>query len=204
MKKIINLLFMSLVSMTVSAQSAGFLYGQIPALPQTSAYLSGDTTVINHFSQIMFELQEQCNKEILKLEKESEQNKDAIRDTSAAQGGLTTKEGKALANNPTAATAGIITKNITGMNIAELEKMVAQMEGLSEKEQETIAMQMYTKTKPRTQKTSIAYIQYLENTTSGQVRCDELKAIADNSLLELEKQAKTISDKLQTGKWLME
>lgn len=204
MKKIINLLLLSLVSATVSAQSAGFLYGQIPPLPQTSAYLSGDTTIIHRFSQIMFELQEQCNKEILKLEKESAQSKDAIRDAAAAQGGLTTKEGKALANNPTAKTAGQITKNITGMNVSELEKMAAQMEGLSEKEQEQMAMQMYAKTKPRTQKTSVAYIQYLENTKLGHARCAELKATAGNALEELEKQAKTISDKQQMGKCLME
>src|SRR5574344_892593 len=204
MKKIINLLFMSLVSATVSAQSAGFVYGQIPSLPQTFAYLSGDTIAINRFSQIIFELQEQCNKEILKLEKESEQNKDAISDAATAQGGLTTKEGKTLSHNPTAATAGQITKNITGMNVAELEKMAAQMEDLSEKEQEAMAMQIYAKTKPRTQKISVAYIQYLENTKSGQARCAELKATADNALEELEKQAKTISDKQQIGKWLRE
>lgn len=204
MKKIINLLLLSLISVATSAQSAGFLYGQIPTLPQTSAYLLGDTVVRNRFSQIMFELQKQCNKEILKLEKESEQNKDAIRDAAAAQGGLTTKEGKALANTLTAKTAAQITKNITGMNVAELEKMAAQMEGLSEKEQEAMAMQMYVKIKPRTQNTSVAYIKYLENTKSGQARCAELKAIADNALEELEKQTKIISDKQQTGKWLME
>lgn len=204
MKKIINILLMSLVSATVSAQSAGFLYGQIPTLPQTSAYLSGDTVAINRFFQIFFELQEQCNKEIAKLEKESEQNKDAIRDAAAAQGGLTTKEGKALANDPSAKTAGQITKNITGMDVAELEKMAAQMEGMSEKEQEAMAMQMYAKTKPRTQKTSTAYIQYLENTKLGGQRCSELKATADKALEALEKQAKIVAEKQQMGKWRME
>lgn len=204
MKKIINLLLLSLISVTASAQSAEFLYGQIPTLPQTSAYLLGDTVVINRFSQMMFELQEQCNKEILKLEKESAQSKDAIRDAAAAQGGLTTKEGKALANNPTAKTAGQITKNITGMSVSELEKMAAQMEGLSEKEQEAMAMQMYAKAKPRTQKTSVAYIQYLENTKLGAQRCNELRATADKALEALEKQVAIVAEKQQMGKWLME
>lgn len=204
MKKIMYFLTMSLISVSVSAQSVGFIYGQIPSLPQTSAYLSGDTTVLNRSKQIMFELQEQCNKEILRLEKESGQNNDAVRDAAATQGGLTKKEGKALANAPTAATAGQITRNITGMNLSELEKMAAQMEGLSEKEQEAMAMQMYARTKPRTQKTSLAYIQHLENTKSGQARCAELKASADNALEELERQSKAIGDKQQIGKFLME
>lgn len=204
MKKIINILIMSLVSATVSAQSAGFLYGQIPPLPQTSAYLAGDTVIINRFSQIIFELQEQCNKEIAKLEKESEQNKDAIRDAASAQGGLTTKEGKALANTPTDKTASQITKNITGMSAAELEKMAAQMEGMSEKELEAMAMQMYAKAKPRTQKTSVAYIQYLENTKLGAQRCNELRTTADKALEALEKQVAIVAEKQQMGKWLME
>lgn len=204
MKKIINILIMSLVSATVSAQSAGFLYGRIPTLPQTSAYLLGDTVIINRFSQIIFELQEQCNKEIAKLNKESEQNKDAIRDAASAQGGLTTKEGKALANDPTDKTAGQITKNITGMSAAELEKMAAQMEGMSDKELEAMAMQIYAKAKPRTQKTSVAYIQYLENTKLGAQRCNELRATADKALEALEKQVAIVAEKQQMGKWLME
>lgn len=204
MKKIINILLMLLVSVTVSAQSAGFLYGQIPPLPHTSAYLSGDTVVINRFSQIVSELYDQCNKEIAKLEEESEQNKDAIRDATSAQGGLTTKEGKALANNPTDKTASQITKNITGMNAAELEKMAAQMEGMSDKELEAMAMQMYAKAKPRTQKTSAAYIQYLENTRLGVQRCNELRATADKALEALEEQAKIVAEKQQMGKWLLE
>ncbi len=204
MKKIINLLLMSLVSGTVSAQSAGFLYGRIPTLPQASSYLSGDTVVINRFSQLIFELREQCNKEIAKLEKESAQNKDAIRDAVAAQGGLTVHEGKALANNPTDKTASQTTKNITGMSAAELEKVAAQMEGLSDKELEAMAMQMYAKAKPRTQKTSVAYIQYLENTKLGVRRCNELEATADKALAALEKQAAIVAEQQQMGKWLME
>ena len=204
MKKIINILIMSLVSATVSAQSAGFLYGQIPPLPQTSAYLAGDTVVVNRFSQIVSELYDQCNKEIAKLEKESEQNKDAIRDAASAQGGLTTKEGKALANNPTAKTASQITKNITGMSAAELEKMAAQMEGMSDKELEAMAMQMYAKAKPRTQKTSAAYIQYLGNARLGVQRCSELKTTVDKALEALKKQAAIVAEKQQMGKWLME
>ena len=204
MKKIINILIMSLVCATVSAQSAGFLYGQIPPLPQTSAYLAGDTVVVNRFSQIVSELYDQCNKEIAKLENESEQNKDAIRDAASAQGGLTTKEGKALANNPTAKTASQITKNITGMSAAELEKMAAQMEGMSDKELEAMAMQMYAKAKPRTQKTSAAYIQYLENAKLGVQRCNELRVTVDKALEALEEQAKIVAEKQQMGKWRTE
>lgn len=204
MKTTITLLIMLLASATVSAQSAGFLYGQIPPLPQTSAYLAGDTVTINRFSQLIFELGEQCNKEIAELDKENEQNKDAIRDAASAQGGLTTKEGKALANNPTAKTASQITKNITGMSAAELEKMAAQIEGMSDKELEAMAMQMYAKAKPRTQKTSVAYIEYLENTKLGIQRCNELRTIADNALDALEKQAKMVAEKSQMGKWRTE
>lgn len=204
MKKIISLLLVSLISATVSAQSAGFLYGQIPTIPQTSAYLSGDTVTVNRFSQLSFELLELCNKEILKLEKESAQNKDAIRDASAAQGGLTAKEGRALANDPTDKTANQITKSITGMNMEELEKMAAKMENMSEKEQEQMAMQMYAKAKPRTQKTSIAYIQYLENTTLGVQRCLEIETAANNAANELERQAAIIAEKQQIDKWFME
>lgn len=204
MKKIINLLLMSLVSATVSAQSAGFLYGQIPPLPQTSAYLAGDTVVVNRFSQIVSELYDQCNKEIAKLEKESEENKDVIRGAASAQGGLTTKEGKALASNPTDKTAGQITKNITGMSAAELKKMAAQMEGMSDKELEAMAMQMYAKAKPRTQKTSAAYIQYLENAKLGVQRCNELRVTADKALEALEGQMAIIVERQQTHKILRE
>lgn len=47
-------------------------------------------------------------------------------------------------------------------------------------------------------------ITYQENLKLGYARCNELKIIADNTLQELEKQAKLISDNQEMGKWLIE